>query len=391
MSQLAERVLEPARRTSHFVEILGRGDPDLPADQELQVSRGLIGLVDPVRVFRTAKRVELGTELRKIAPATGLLRDLAHGRDRDGVMENPPVDDRGGARVEREPASFLAGRECTEVDAPPVLRLRWNDGREVLVGPRIGDRRLCDQAEVVAQRHAASLVLVLSARHRHAIALFAPLGPTYDRVARLLSFGQDPRWRRFLAARLDVGPRDTVLDVATGTGAVAVELNRRTGCAVVGIDQSAEMLAEARRRTGSRIELVQGDAERLPFPDASFDGLTVTYLLRYVDDPGATLRELARVVRPGRTIASLEFGVPADAVAHACWQLYVRVGLPWLGRLISPSWAEVGRFLGPSIEQFWAAYPLEQQLVLWRTAGIENVVYHTMSLGGGIVIWGTRA
>ncbi len=231
----------------------------------------------------------------------------------------------------------------------------------------------------------------VSTRHGEAMALFAPLGPTYDRYANVLSFGQDPRWREFLVSRLEVGPQHTVLDVATGTGAVALELVRRHGCSVVGIDQSAEMLGEARRRVPDRVSLVHGDAEQLPFLDASFDGLTVTYLLRYVDDPGRTLGELARVVRPGATMASLEFAIPSDPLAHAAWDLYVRVGLPALGRLISPGWAEVGSFLGPSIKRFWAAYPLDRQLELWQEAGFEDVHHRTMSLGGGIVIWGRRA
>jgi demethylmenaquinone methyltransferase/2-methoxy-6-polyprenyl-1,4-benzoquinol methylase len=222
-------------------------------------------------------------------------------------------------------------------------------------------------------------------------AIFAPLGPTYDRYARLLSFGQDPRWRRFLVSRVDAGPEDTVLDVATGTGAVAIELVRATGCSVVGVDQSPEMLAEARRRVPERVRLVEGDARTLPFPNASFGGLTVTYLLRYVEDPASTLRELARVLRAGRTIASLEFAVPPSPVARPLWEFYVRAGLPLLGRLISPGWAEVGRFLGPSIRSFWRRYPLERQLSLWREAGIEDVHYRQLSLGGGIVIWGRRA
>lgn len=175
--------------------------------------------------------------------------------------------------------------------------------------------------------------------------LFAPLGPTYDRYASLLSFGQDPRWRRYLVSRVDADASDVVLDVATGTGAVARELLERYGCRVVGIDQSPEMLAEARRRAGGRVEFHHGRAEALPFEDASFDGLTFTYLLRYVDDPEATLAELARVVRPGGRIAMLEFGLP-HGVARAFWELYVRVGLPTAGRVISPGWHEVGRFLG---------------------------------------------
>ena len=94
-----------------------------------------------------------------------------------------------------------------------------------------------------------------SPRHAQAIELFAPLGPTYDRYARLLSLGQDPRWRRFLVTRIEAGPGDTVLDVATGTGAVARELVRQKGCRVVGLDQSSEMLDEARRRVPPEVEL----------------------------------------------------------------------------------------------------------------------------------------
>jgi len=220
--------------------------------------------------------------------------------------------------------------------------------------------------------------------------LFAPLGPTYDRYAALLSFGQDPRWRQFLVSRIDVEPRQTVLDVATGTGAVARALVERTGCTVVGLDQSPEMLAEARRRVPPKVKLVEGHAEQLPFPDAAFDALTFTYLLRYVDDPAATLAELARVVRPGGTIAGLEFALPHGGW-RALWELYVRVGLPAAGRLLSPGWAQVGSFLGPSIRDFYGRYPEGRLRELWWDAGIRNVQSRRLSLGGGIVTWGTRA
>jgi demethylmenaquinone methyltransferase/2-methoxy-6-polyprenyl-1,4-benzoquinol methylase len=225
--------------------------------------------------------------------------------------------------------------------------------------------------------------------------LFAPLGPTYDRYARLLSLGQDPRWRRFLVSRLEVGPGARVLDVATGTGAVALELVRQHGCSVVGIDRSPEMLAVARRRVadrglGASIELHEGRAETLPFAGGSFDGLTVTYLLRYVDDPAATIGELARVVRPGGTMAMLDFGVPQSRVARALWELYVRIVLPSAGRLLSPGWHEVGRFLGPSIRDLEARLPLERQLALWANAGMANVRARRLSLGGGVVVWGRR-
>src|SRR5437764_15483332 len=95
--------------------------------------------------------------------------------------------------------------------------------------------------------------------------LFAPLGPSYDRWGAVLSFGQDPRWRRFLVSRIDASPTDTVLDVATGTAAVARELVRQKDCFVVGVDQSEGMLAEGRRRVAlaaaaTKIRLVEGDA-----------------------------------------------------------------------------------------------------------------------------------
>jgi len=226
----------------------------------------------------------------------------------------------------------------------------------------------------------------VSARREQALELFAPLGPTYDRTAALLSFGQDPRWRRFLVSRVPPGVR--VLDVATGTGAVARELLAR-GCSVVGLDQSPAMLAEARRRLPPEVELVEASADSLPFPDGVFDALTFTYLLRYVDDPGATLRELTRVVRPGGTVAALEFAVPRGLWRPA-WELYVRVGLPTAGRVLSPGWHEVGRFLGPSIRGFYERYPLPAQLELWRAAGIRDVRARRMSLGGGVVISGTK-
>ena len=235
----------------------------------------------------------------------------------------------------------------------------------------------------------------MSASYVHARKLFAPLGETYDRYSRLLSLGQDPRWRRFLVSRVAVGPGHEVLDVATGTAAVAIELARRTGCSVVGVDQSPEMLATARTRVreanlDDRIRLVEGNAQRLRFEDCSFDALTFTYLLRYVGDPAATMRELARTVRPGGTIAMLEFAVPRGLWRPA-WEVYVRAGLPLAGRTISPGWRDVGDFLGSSIREFWRAWPADALLRLWRDAGIDDVHARRLSLGGAIVVWGRKA
>jgi demethylmenaquinone methyltransferase / 2-methoxy-6-polyprenyl-1,4-benzoquinol methylase len=227
-----------------------------------------------------------------------------------------------------------------------------------------------------------------------AVQLFEGLPPRYDELAAALSFWQDPRWRRALVDELAPQPGQRILDVATGTGMVAAELLGRADCTVVGIDQSPEMLSRARARFAeaerSRVELMQGEAEHLPFPQASFDGLSFTYLLRYVEDPRATVAELARVVRPGGRVASLEFGVPPLAPARIAWRFYTAVGLPALGRIASKDWARVGRFLGPSIRGFYERHPLERIVGYWEQAGLGDVRVRPMSLGGGVVMSATR-
>jgi demethylmenaquinone methyltransferase/2-methoxy-6-polyprenyl-1,4-benzoquinol methylase len=240
-------------------------------------------------------------------------------------------------------------------------------------------------------------VTAASPRKEHALQLFEGLPRRYDVAGAALSFGQDPRWRRTMVGHVEAAPGDRVLDVATGTGMVAIELVRRFGCSVVGLDQSPEMLSGAQAKLdadpklAARIDLVRGQAEALPFADGEFDHLTFTYLLRYVEDPGATLSELARVVKPGGRVASLEFMLPPNPVARSLWHGYTRVAMPVIGRLISRDWYEVGRFLGPSITGFYTRLPLDRQLELWRAAGIEQVQARIMSLGGGVVIWGIRA
>lgn len=233
-----------------------------------------------------------------------------------------------------------------------------------------------------------------SPRKRHALALFQGLPRYYDRMGALLSFGQDPLWRRALVHAVDPQPGARVLDVATGTGMVAMALARRSGCEVVALDQSEAMLGAARARVrrdaqlAAQISFMRGEAERLPFADAEFDGLTFTYLLRYVDDRRATMHELARVVKPGGRIGMVEFGVPRTAWMRALWRVYTRVGLPLIGRIVSPAWLEVGRFLGPSIEEFDAQEP--DLIGLWHAAGIRDVHLRRLSLGAGIVMWGVR-
>jgi demethylmenaquinone methyltransferase/2-methoxy-6-polyprenyl-1,4-benzoquinol methylase len=243
-----------------------------------------------------------------------------------------------------------------------------------------------------------------SARKLHALELFQGLPGGYDRLSALLSFGQDPRWRRALVHGVSPADGERVLDVATGTGLVAETLLAHSRCSVVGVDQSDEMLRAARERfarhgagTGTpgrdddeRVQLLQAEAERLPFPDASFDALTFTYLLRYVDDPRATMQELARVLRPGGRIGSLEFGVPPALLPRLAWRAYTAVGLPLLGRLVSPEWGTVGRFLGPSIRVFYERHPLEQLAGYWRDAGLHEVRVRRMSLGGGVLMFASK-
>ena len=186
-----------------------------------------------------------------------------------------------------------------------------------------------------------------------------------------------------------------MLDVASGTAAVAIELARALPArTVTGVDQSTEMLTAGSARVEqagleAQVELREARAESLPFGDAEFDALTFTYLLRYVDDPRATMHELVRVVRQGGVVAMLEFAVPRG-VWRPLWELYVRAALPAAGYVIAREWGEVGRFLGPSIRTFYEQWPLDALLELWREAGLADVRARRLSLGGGIVVWGVR-
>lgn len=227
-------------------------------------------------------------------------------------------------------------------------------------------------------------------------ALFAGLPARYDRLAATLSLGQDRRWRREMIDHVAAVNPVTVLDVATGPGGVALELAHRTDAAVTGLDLSDEMLTRGRQNLVAagledRISLVLGQGERLPFPDATFDALTFTYLLRYVADPVATITELARVVRPGGAMASLEFAVPQNPFWRGWWWMYTRLVLPVAGAALGGrSWFDVGRFLGPSITDHYRSFPVASTVAAWASAGLTDVGVRRMSLGGGLVMWGRR-
>ena len=229
--------------------------------------------------------------------------------------------------------------------------------------------------------------------------LFDGLPRRYDLLEEVLSFGQNRRWRTAMVDAVVAAPTPPrrVLDVATGTAGVSLVLAERTDAEITGVDLTEAMLRVGRERVGARgradrVRLVCGRAEQLPFPDDEFDALTFTYLLRYVADPAATLRELVRVVRPGGVVAGLEFYVPSPPLWLPLWRLYTRVVLP-LGGLVGGgrAWVDVGRFLGPSIEEHYRRFPLEAHVRMWHDAGLVDVHTRPMSLGGGLVMWGRRA
>ena len=237
---------------------------------------------------------------------------------------------------------------------------------------------------------------VAADRNRFAQQLFSSLPKRYDQLAEVLSMGQNGRWRRAMVDHIAPTSPPRVLDVASGTAGVALQLADRTPADVVGVDLTRNMLARGQENVAAagmrgRISLVAGRAEQLPFADETFDALTFTYLLRYVDDPQATLNELARVVKPGGAVASLEFLLPPSRFWRFWWWLYTRLLLPAGGLLAGGrEWFRVGRFLGPNISQHYRSYPLSWTEEAWRKAGFEKVGVRIMSLGGGLVMWGTR-
>jgi demethylmenaquinone methyltransferase / 2-methoxy-6-polyprenyl-1,4-benzoquinol methylase len=235
----------------------------------------------------------------------------------------------------------------------------------------------------------------MSDRARHARRLFAGIAPQYEWMGAVLSFGQDARWRRTMVSKVNALPGSLVLDVASGTGLVARELAARRRLRVIQLDPSEEMLRAGIAVTEEaglepQVRQTLGRAEQLPFADETFDAVTFTYLLRYVDDPEATIRELTRVLRPGGTLACLEFCRPDDRMYHAGWWAYTRLVMPVVGAVVSPAWRYTGRFLGPSISRFYDRCPLPEQVRWWQAAGLRHVRTRVMSLGAGIVIWAVK-
>jgi len=204
--------------------------------------------------------------------------------------------------------------------------------------------------------------------------MFDRIAPVYDVMNRVMTVGLDQRWRK-LAVTEAVWPGDRVLDACCGTGDLAVEAERRGG-RVVGLDFSEKMLERARRKSGA-IEWVEGDALALPFDAGAFDAATVGFGVRNLADLEGGLRELARVLRPGGTLAVLEITRPRG-ILKPFFRLWFDVVVPLLGRVLPGG--EAYTYLPASVRRFPGPDDLS---ALLESAGFESVRYRL--LGGGIV------
>jgi demethylmenaquinone methyltransferase/2-methoxy-6-polyprenyl-1,4-benzoquinol methylase len=206
--------------------------------------------------------------------------------------------------------------------------------------------------------------------------MFDAIAPRYDLLNRLMSLGSDQRWRRRAVAALQAAPGQTVLDLATGTGDLALAV-AHAGARVVGLDPSPGMLALAAdkaRAAGleSRVALVVGDAQSLAFPDASFDAVGIAFGIRNVPDRPRALAEMARVVRPGGRVVVLELAEPRSPLAR----FHVHTVVPWLGARLSG--ARAYRYLQESIARF---PPAAEFAATMAATGLEVDEVRPMMLG----------
>jgi len=213
-------------------------------------------------------------------------------------------------------------------------------------------------------------------------AMFDRIADRYDTLNRLLSLGVDQGWRRRTVNALKLTGGARVLDLATGTADLAIAIARRQPDAqVVGLDPSAGMLAvgaEKLRRLGldERVELVEGDAEALPFADDSFDGVSIAFGIRNVPDRARALAEMARVTRPAGRIAILELGEPRGSVLGPLARFHVHRVVPTLGAWLSG--ASEYRYLERSIAAF---PPAEVFADLMRGAGLDVLSVEPLTFG----------
>jgi demethylmenaquinone methyltransferase / 2-methoxy-6-polyprenyl-1,4-benzoquinol methylase len=208
--------------------------------------------------------------------------------------------------------------------------------------------------------------------------MFDGVADRYDLTNTILSFGQDRGWRRATRAALGLRHGDRVLDVGAGTGVSTVEL-ARDGAFAVGVDMSLGML-RAGRRTRPDVPLVAGDALRLPFPDASFDAVTISFALRNVVAVEAALRELGRVTRAGGSLVVCEFSHPTNAVFRTVYLSYLMRSLPAVARAVASN-PDAYVYLAESIRAWPDQTGLATRIAAsgpWSRVGWRN-------LTGGIV------
>lgn len=210
--------------------------------------------------------------------------------------------------------------------------------------------------------------------------MFDRIAPGYQRINRLISLGQDGRWRRRTVRRLGLPAGSRVLDLACGPGELCAELEA-AGLAPVGVDLSAGMLARARGGT----PLVRGDVLALPFPDRSVSGVVCGFALRNLVDLGLFFAECARVLEPGGRVALLDAAEPEGRVARAGHRVWFRGVVPWIGARLSD--ADAYRYLPASTAYLPTGIALATGLA---AAGFDGVERTTMTGGAVQLLTGTR-
>lgn len=223
--------------------------------------------------------------------------------------------------------------------------------------------------------------------------MFAQVAPTYDLVNRIMTFGLDQGWRKTVVAEARLEPGDRALDVATGTGDIALALAKQVGPKgeVVGSDFCLEMMlpgpAKASKAgVGEVVRFMAADAMNLPFADNSFDAVTTGFAMRNVADIEKAFSEMCRVVRPGGKVVCLEVARPKWAIVRWGHQLYFNKIVPLIGRLISGN-NEAYTYLPESARNF---PPPEELKRIMERAGLEQVRFRLYGLGAAAIHVGTK-
>ncbi|HKJ04510.1 MAG TPA: bifunctional demethylmenaquinone methyltransferase/2-methoxy-6-polyprenyl-1,4-benzoquinol methylase UbiE [Geopsychrobacteraceae bacterium] len=232
----------------------------------------------------------------------------------------------------------------------------------------------------------------LSDKGRGVRQMFDNIAPRYDLLNRLLSFGIDRRWRRFAVSQLNVPRGGHVLDIATGTCDVALEIARTTddSVTIVGEDFTQGMLVHGQRKLndsplGRRILLVNAPCEAIPHPDATFDAITIAFGIRNVVDRQAGLSEMFRVLRPGGRVVILEFSTPKSHLFRRLYYFYFRRLLPAIGGMLSQRSAY--QYLPDSVLEFPAQVTFRQMMA---DAGFTSLRFHDLTFGISTVYVGDK-